>query len=168
MKPSAIIINTARGAVIDEAALVAALEEGRIASAGLDVYEEEPEVHQGLIGNPRVVLLPHMGTWSVEVSPRFSFLGLVDWGLIFLSVWGGVEGVGEGTWGKGENSGSGIGEEGEKGEDRGKGDEVVKCTANVLQTQTAMELFNVANIRSMLETGKLKSRIPEQKDMPYD
>lgn len=74
MKPSAVIINTARGAVIDEEALVAALEEGRIASAGLDVYEEEPEVHQGLVGNPRVMLLPHMGTWSVEVSCA-SFFG---------------------------------------------------------------------------------------------
>lgn len=74
MKPSAIIINTARGAVIDEAALVAALEEGKIASVGLDVYEEEPKIHPGLVGNPRVMLLPHMGTWSVEVSfDAFSF-----------------------------------------------------------------------------------------------
>jgi len=76
MKPSSIIINTARGAVIDEAALVAALEEGKIACAGLDVYEEEPEVHRGLEGNPRVMLLPHMGTWTVEVSliSRFHLL----------------------------------------------------------------------------------------------
>lgn len=72
MKPSSTIINTARGAVIDEAALVAALEAGAIASVGLDVYEEEPKIHRGLVGNPRAMLLPHMGTWSVEVgSPSF-------------------------------------------------------------------------------------------------
>lgn len=80
MKPSAIIINTARGAVIDEAALVAALESGTIASAGLDVYEEEPAVHRGLVGNPRVMLLPHMGTWSVEVRSDPFFLGGFEFG----------------------------------------------------------------------------------------
>lgn len=83
MKPSATIINTARGAVIDEAALVTALDTGTIASAGLDVYEEEPAIHPGLIGNPRVMLLPHMGTWSVEVSFFPPFVG-------FLGKWGGA------------------------------------------------------------------------------
>lgn len=68
MKDSVVIINTARGAVIDEAALVEALDNGKVWSAGLDVYEEEPKVHPGLVNNPRVTLLPHMGTWTVEVS----------------------------------------------------------------------------------------------------
>ena len=68
MKDSVVIINTARGAVIDEAALVEALDSGKVASVGLDVYEEEPKIHPGLVNNPRVTLLPHMGTWTEEVS----------------------------------------------------------------------------------------------------
>lgn len=70
MKKGTIIINTARGAVIDEAALVAALEDGTVASAGLDVFEDEPEVHPGLVANPAVLLVPHMGTWTVETSAK--------------------------------------------------------------------------------------------------
>lgn len=66
MKRSCIIINTARGAVMDEAALVRALDDGQIAGAGLDVFEEEPKVHPGLIANNKVILLPHMGTWTLE------------------------------------------------------------------------------------------------------
>lgn len=53
---------------MDEDALVKALESGHVASAGLDVYEEEPKVHAGLVKNPHVMLLPHMGTWSVETQ----------------------------------------------------------------------------------------------------
>jgi hypothetical protein len=68
MKKGVIIVNTARGAIIDEAALVRALDCGQVASVGLDVYEDEPKIHPGLIANPRVVLLPHMGTWTAEVS----------------------------------------------------------------------------------------------------
>ena len=67
MKKGVVIVNTARGAVIDEDALVRALDNGLVWSAGLDVYEDEPNVHPGLIANPHVMLLPHMGTWSVEV-----------------------------------------------------------------------------------------------------
>lgn len=52
---------------MDEDALVKALESGQVASAGLDVYEEEPKVHPGLVANPHVMLVPHMGTWTVEV-----------------------------------------------------------------------------------------------------
>ena len=66
MKPTAVLINTARGPIVDEAALVAALEEGRIAGAGLDVYEDEPRVHPGLIGREDVVLLPHLGSATLE------------------------------------------------------------------------------------------------------
>ncbi|KAL1633132.1 glyoxylate reductase [Diplodia intermedia] len=70
MKKGVIIVNTARGAVMDEAALVAALESGQVASAGLDVYEEEPKVHPGLVANPHVMLVPHMGTWTVETQTK--------------------------------------------------------------------------------------------------
>ena len=64
MKPSAILINTARGPVLDEAALARALKERRIAAAGLDVYEREPEVHPALLELDNVVLLPHLGSAS--------------------------------------------------------------------------------------------------------
>jgi len=66
MKRSAVLINTARGPVIDEAALVAALSEQRIAGAGLDVYEEEPRVHPGLLQLENAVLLPHLGSATLE------------------------------------------------------------------------------------------------------
>lgn len=70
MKPSAVIVNTARGAVIDEAALVKALDEGLIAGAGLDVFEDEPKIHEGLVRNQKVVLLPHLGTWTRETQTK--------------------------------------------------------------------------------------------------
>jgi len=70
MKPSAVIINTARGAVMDEAALVEALDEGEIGGAGLDVFEEEPKIHPGLKDNQKVILLPHMGTWTGETQHK--------------------------------------------------------------------------------------------------
>lgn len=98
MKHGIVIINTARGAVMDESALVQALASGRVRSCGLDVYEEEPKVHGGLVANPHVMLVPHMGTWTVE-------------------------------------------------------------------TQTAMEELCVANVRAAVETGRLKTPIPEQKDL---
>lgn len=68
MKKGAILINTARGAVVDEAALVEALESGHLGSVGLDVYENEPEIHPGLVKNHRALLLPHMGTWTSETQ----------------------------------------------------------------------------------------------------
>lgn len=98
MKKGVVITNTARGAVIDEAALVDALNNGQVWSAGLDVFEEEPKIHPGLVSNPHVMLLPHMGTWTVE-------------------------------------------------------------------TQTKMEVWAIKNVRSVLETGKLYSIVPEQRDM---
>lgn len=98
MKNGVVIVNTARGAVIDEDALVKALDDGQVWSAGLDVFEEEPKVHPGLVANPHVMLLPHMGTWTVE-------------------------------------------------------------------TQTAMEEWNIGNVRAAIEKGKLNNVVPEQADL---
>ncbi|KAJ4300640.1 glyoxylate reductase [Collariella sp. IMI 366227] len=93
-----VIVNTARGAIIDEAALVEALDSGQVGSAGLDVFEKEPDIHPGLLANPRVLLIPHMGTWTVE-------------------------------------------------------------------TETKMEEWAISNVRMAIEEGKLRSIVPEQRDM---
>jgi glyoxylate reductase len=75
MKHGITIVNTARGKLIDEASLVEALDDGdRIWSVGLDVFENEPEVHSGLMGNPRVFLLPHIGTMTTETRVSLSYM----------------------------------------------------------------------------------------------
>src|SRR5215211_2562528 len=74
MKPEAVLINTSRGPVVDEAALADALSEGRIFAAGLDVYEKEPEVHPKLLELENVVLAPHIGSASVETRDRMAVL----------------------------------------------------------------------------------------------
>ncbi|MFL5735379.1 MAG: 2-hydroxyacid dehydrogenase [Chloroflexia bacterium] len=66
MKPTAYLINTSRGACVDEAALVEALKAGRIAGAGLDVYEREPEMHPGLLELQNAVLAPHIASASLD------------------------------------------------------------------------------------------------------
>ena len=74
MKPTAFLINAARGPVVDEAALVAALREGRIAGAGFDVYEKEPELSPGLRELSQVVLLPHLGSATTETRIRMGMM----------------------------------------------------------------------------------------------
>jgi glyoxylate reductase len=66
MRPGALLVNTSRGPVVDEAALVAALESGEIAGAALDVFEHEPDPHPGLLGRDNVVLTPHLGSATAE------------------------------------------------------------------------------------------------------
>jgi glyoxylate reductase len=66
MRPTAFVVNTSRGPVIDEAALVDALDSRVIAGAALDVFEHEPSVHPGLLGRDDVVLLPHLGSATVQ------------------------------------------------------------------------------------------------------
>jgi glyoxylate reductase len=74
MKPTAVLVNTSRGPVVDEAALADALAAGRIFAAGLDVYEEEPKVHPKLLELENVVLAPHIGSASVETRDRMAAL----------------------------------------------------------------------------------------------
>jgi len=74
MKPEAVLVNTSRGPVVDEAALGDALAEDRIFAAGLDVYEEEPTVHPKLLELENVVLAPHIGSASVETRDRMAVL----------------------------------------------------------------------------------------------
>ncbi len=72
MKRTACIINTSRGPVIDEEALVQALNKGLIFSAGLDVFEKEPEIHPDLLNCPNAILIPHLGSASVETRSRMA------------------------------------------------------------------------------------------------
>jgi glyoxylate reductase len=77
MRASAYLVNTARGPIVDEKALVQALEEKRIAGAALDVYEHEPTVEPGLINLPNVVLTPHLGSAALDTRERVAGI-LVD------------------------------------------------------------------------------------------
>ena len=74
MKPSAFLVNTTRGPVVDEGALAEALRAGTIAGAGLDVFEREPEVHPALLELENVVLIPHLGSATVETRTAMGVL----------------------------------------------------------------------------------------------
>lgn len=75
-KRGVVIVNTARGGLINEAELVAALESGQVSAVGLDVFEEEPKIHPGLVASDRAFLLPHVGTMTVETQRDMELLVL--------------------------------------------------------------------------------------------
>ncbi len=76
MKPTAVLVNTSRGPVIDEAGLVEALREADLFAAGLDVFENEPEVHPGLLELDNAVVIPHLGSATVETRDAMGFLAV--------------------------------------------------------------------------------------------
>jgi len=78
MKGDAVLVNTARGPVVDEDALFVALRDGAIGGAGLDVYEDEPRVHPGLVGLSNVVLAPHLGSATVNTRTRMASMVIDD------------------------------------------------------------------------------------------
>lgn len=78
MKPDAILINTARGPIVDETALVEALQQGGITGAGLDVFENEPDLSPGLKALTNTLLLPHVGSATVSVRAEMARLGALN------------------------------------------------------------------------------------------
>ncbi len=82
MKPTAFVINTARGPIVDEGALVNALKTGIIAGAGLDVYEQEPAIHPALTELKQVVLLPHLGSATLQARVQMGLVCLRNIGAV--------------------------------------------------------------------------------------
>ena len=80
MKPTAVLVNTSRGPVIDEQALARALQQGQIFAAGLDVFEREPQVHPALLACDNAVLIPHLG--SATVTTRLAMADLAAGNLL--------------------------------------------------------------------------------------
>jgi lactate dehydrogenase-like 2-hydroxyacid dehydrogenase len=83
LPPGAILVNTARGAVVDDEALIAALRSGRLAAAGLDVYNNEPNVHPGYADLPNTFLLPHIGSATRETRDAMGFRALDNLDAVF-------------------------------------------------------------------------------------
>ncbi|KAF9895970.1 hypothetical protein BX616_008432, partial [Lobosporangium transversale] len=83
MKQGSYLINTSRGPVVDEEALVQALESGHLAGAGLDVYENEPKVHPKLLKNMNVALMPHLGAFTIETITKMETLSMKNIDLYF-------------------------------------------------------------------------------------
>jgi glyoxylate reductase len=78
MKRGALLVNTARGPIVDEGALVAALESGHLGGAGLDVFENEPAVHPALLNRDDVVLLPHLGSATRQTRESMARIALTQ------------------------------------------------------------------------------------------
>ncbi len=76
LKPGAIVVNTGRGSTVDDDALIAALQSGHVAAAGLDVFNNEPALHPGYLALENTVLLPHIGSATVETRNAMGFLAL--------------------------------------------------------------------------------------------
>jgi lactate dehydrogenase-like 2-hydroxyacid dehydrogenase len=76
MKPNAVLVNSARGDIVDQQALIEALRAGTIAGAGLDVYEDEPDIPAGLLELENAVLLPHLGSATLETRTAMGMLVL--------------------------------------------------------------------------------------------
>jgi glyoxylate reductase len=76
MKDGVVIVNTARGGLVNEQHLVDAIESGKVASVGLDVFEEEPKVHEGLIKSNKAFIVPHIGTSTYETQRDMELLVL--------------------------------------------------------------------------------------------
>jgi glyoxylate reductase len=76
MKPTAVLVNTARGPIVDELALAEALRTGEIFAAGLDVYEREPEIEEALLDLDNVTLLPHLGSATIETRTAMGLLAV--------------------------------------------------------------------------------------------
>jgi glyoxylate reductase len=87
MKDGVIVINTARGALVDEKALVGALQSGKVWSVGLDVFEEEPAVSEELMRSENVVVLPHIGTGTFETQVCYIFCLYLSLSLYLLLIY---------------------------------------------------------------------------------
>jgi len=83
LPPGAIVVNTARGDLVDDDALIAALRSGRLRAAGLDVFAGEPKLHPGYLGLTNAMLLPHIGSATIETRDAMGFRALDNLDAVF-------------------------------------------------------------------------------------